>query len=186
MSRYFVNDPPIAIPEFEAGSIVEADGQPRRPNVIFIRARMDVETRSKVKSALFGLAEDGKTPELRAGNNELALLLHNVVRWEGPDLGSVPCTPANIRKLDTNEPHIAMVLEEIARRNEPRESPDPKSAGASGSMSAGAPDSTRSASDAPGQVESLSLQLATTIPRSPLRSALAGHQNKSENSTPTT
>lgn len=182
MSRYFVNDPPVAIPEFEAGSVLGADGQPQRPNVIYIKSRMDVETRGKVRNELYGLAPDGKTPELRAGLNDMALLLYNIVRWEGPDLGQISCSPANIRKLDPNEPHIAQVLEEIARRNAPRTAPDPKSPAGSGSSSDGSLDLRMSAPAS----ESVSLQLATMTPRSTLRSALDGRLNKSADSTQTT
>lgn len=181
MSRYFVTDPPVAVPEFDPATVI-SDGA---PNIIYIRARMDVETSGKVKNALFAVDEASQSLELRAGANETALLIHNIVRWEGPDLGQIPCTPENIRKLDPTEPHIALVLEEIAKRNKPKASPNPKSPTANGSTSGG--EDGLSAPTSPANDDGpLSRQLATGTPRSPLQSALAGHRSRSGDAIPTT
>lgn len=136
MSRYFVTDAPVPLYEFEPGSVIGDDGQPTPPNVIWIRARMDVEVSGRVTNELVALDAKGKVA-LHAGANQLALLVHNILRWEGPDLSGVACTPENIRRLDPNDPHIAAVLEEIAERNKRRSAPDPKKATGSGSPAAG-------------------------------------------------
>jgi hypothetical protein len=164
MSRYFVNDPPVAVPEWDASEVISDTP----PNVIYIKSKMDLATDARVKSELTRIGDDNKTMELRLGDNQMALLIHNIVRWEGPDLGSVPCTPANIRALDPTEPHIALVLEEIARRNARKESPLPKSPTSATSASAGDQGST---SD-PG----LSQQLATSTPRLHSPNGSIGHQ----------
>lgn len=177
MSRYFVTDPPAPVYEFEPGSMLDASGQPATPNVIFIKSKMDVATDAKVKSELVTMGADNKTVEMRLGENQLALLIHNIVRWEGPDLDSVPCTPANIRALDPTEPHIVLVLDEIARRNKRPDSPNPKPAAGSTSAKNGAAGSIASPD---GNQPGLSLQLATGTLRSPLRSAMDGRRNKSD------
>lgn len=174
MSRYFVTDPPVAVPEFDPSDVVSD----RPPNVIYIKAKMDMATDAKVKSELTKIGSDNKTMELRLGDNQLSLLIHNIVRWEGPDLGAAPCTLTNIRALDPTEPHIVLVLEEIARRNARPDGPGPKSRAASTSESAGEADSTPTAR---GSGEpNLSLQLATGMSRSPLRNAIIGHQRSSD------
>jgi hypothetical protein len=171
MSRYFVNDPPVGIPEFDASSVISDTP----PNVIYIKARMDVATDAKVKNELLKLGSDNKTMESHLGENAVALLVHNIVKWEGPDLSSVPCTPANIRTLDPNEPHIALVLEEITRRNARPDGPSPKSPDASTSGNAGASDWNANQDGG-----NLSLRLATSTPRSPLASAITGRLSKSD------
>lgn len=176
MSRYFVTDPPVPVPEFDASAVI-SDGV---PNVIYIKAKMDVATDAKVKSELVKMAGDNKTMEMHLGENQLALLIHNIVRWEGPDLSSVPCTPESIRKLDPTEPHIVLVLDEIAKRNARKVAPNPKSPTASGLETNGSADAS------PQNAGGISLQLATATPRSDSRSALVGRLHRSDNSTPTT
>lgn len=140
MARYFVDDPPVAVREFDPQTVVSEEGKaPLRPNVIWIRPRMDIATRGKVQNELFGI-DNKESIEIRVGDNATALLIHNIVRWEGPDLDGVPCTRENICKLDPNEPHIKLVTEEIARRNRQPKSADPLdgSATTNGASSAGA------------------------------------------------
>lgn len=170
MSRYFVNDPPVAVPEFDPSAVISDV----RPNVIYIRARMDVATDAKVKSELFRLGKDSASVEAHLGANQMALLVHNIVRWEGPDLDGVPCTPETIRTLDPTEPHLALVLEAIAERNKRPAGPSPKSATASTSASAGGRDSR------PSQEPGISMQLATGMSRSPLQSAITGRLSRSD------
>lgn len=162
MSRYFVDSAPVAVPEWDEGAVISD----RRPNVIWIRARMDVATKGKVTSELFTLDKDG-TLEAHAGANMLALLTHNIVRWDGPDLDTIACTPENIRRLDPTEPHIARVLEEIGIRNAPQ--PDPK-----GGTSPGVPSSPGGASPAEG----------SGMLKSPSRNAITGRHQSSDNLTP--
>lgn len=166
MSRYFVDDPPVPVYEFNPDETIS--DQP--PNIIWIRGRMDMKVSGKVKSELIGFGADGKTVEMRPGQNETALLIHNILRWEGPDLGMIPCTPENIQKLNPSEPHIRLVLEEIAERNKVTPSPKAGPGAISTSMSAGASDMT------------LTMQAATPsgngIPRSRLQQHLDGHLKK--------
>jgi hypothetical protein len=173
MSRYFVTDPPVAVPEFDTSEVVSECA----PNIIWIRARMDVATSGKVANELVKVGGDN-APEYHLGAQQVALLIHNIMQWEGPDFDGVPCTPERIRTLDPNEPHIVKVLEEIAERNKPRASPNAKSAGANTSTTNGAPGSI-ARPPIPTNHENVSLQLATTIPRSPLQNALDGRLSKS-------
>jgi hypothetical protein len=165
MSKYFVTDPPVAVLEYDD----QTTG-----NVIWIKPKMDVETRGRVRSELAQLGEDGKTPIMQAGAEQTALLLHNIVRWAGPDLDSTPCTPANIRRIDPTEPHIEKVLNQIGERNKKQASPNPKSPAGSGFLSDG-----NLALNQPAPAESIAHQLATTTVTSPLRSALDGRLSKS-------
>lgn len=178
MSRYFVDDPPAPIYEFEPGS--QGD---REPNVILIRARMDEKTRAAVANELAQTSGEGKQLAITAlpGNNTLALLIHNILGWRGPDFDGVPCDRKHIELLDRTEPLIEQVINAIGERNAPKSSPIPNSPAGSGSSSGGKPDSRL-----PAPAPSLSQQLATGIGISPLRSALDGRLGKSENSTPTT
>jgi hypothetical protein len=178
MSRFFVTDPPVAIREFDETEVVSD----KPPNVVWIKARMDVATRGKVSGELLKLGENGQGVEGHLGNNNLALLLHNIIRWEGPDFvdemgRAIPCSPENIKKLDTNDPFIERILDEIGERNAKRASPKEGSATNSGSTNAGAVVSD--GSPAPDG-ESQSLQLATGNWKSPLQSAMAGRRNKSD------
>src|SRR5262245_681748 len=140
MPRYFVTDPPVPIYEFDPTEVISATP----PNIIWIRSKMDIATDAKVKSELLRFGKDSQI-EAHIGENELSLLIHNIVKWEGPDLGTVPCTPEQIRKLDPTEPHLRAVLAAIAERNQRAAGPSPKSAAASTFASAGAVDSNGSA-----------------------------------------
>lgn len=177
---YFVNEPPVPIYEFEPGSVLDEQGHEAQPNIIWIRSRMDVETDGKVNNAMFPFDKEGKRIEARLGDRITALLIYNIVKWDGPVLGRVKCTPENIRKLSPNQPHIAKVLEEIAERNKKPESPDPNSLEANGSMSVGDLDSMPSLN----QEEIPIQQLVTGRSASSLRNAITGIITKSENSTP--
>ena len=164
MSRYFVNAEAIPIPEWEDDPTIISD---RPPNVIYIRAKMSVGVKAKVSSEMFLWNADRKELESRFGENETALLIHNIVRWEGPDFAGVPCTRKNIIELDPTEPHIVKVLEAIALRNAP---PKPPLASA-----------TSDRSTTSGATNSITLTLAPeTAPlgngerTSPLQSAITG------------
>jgi hypothetical protein len=170
MSRYFVTDPPVPVMEFDPAEVISDTP----PNIIFIKSKMDVATDARVKSELVKMAGDNKTVEMHLGENQLALLIHNIVRWEGPDLGSIPCTPANIRTLDPTEPHIALVLEEIARRNARKESPLPKSPTEPGSATNGSIDGS------PQNAAEISHPSGISILRSPLLRALDGRPSRSD------
>jgi len=136
MSRYFVNSTPVAVFEFDVTNVFSEQA----PNIIWIKSKMDLQTQAAVQSELLKLGADNKSIEAHLGSNVMALLIHNIVHWEGPDFDGVPCTPATIRTLDPQLPLLELVIEEIARRNKRTPSPNPKSAGVSTSASAGAAD----------------------------------------------
>jgi hypothetical protein len=107
-----------------------------RANVIWIAARMGYARKAAVQDALVRLTVGGGG--LAFGAHQLALLRHNILAWEGPAFAGVACTGEMVDRLDPDEPLPAFALEEIARRNPMRRSPDPKARGASGSPAAGA------------------------------------------------
>lgn len=176
MSKYFVDDEPVPIYEFDPESMISD----KAPNVIWIRPRMNVEIDGRVKSELLKLGADGKTPEVHVGAQQMALLIHNIMRWSGPDLGNVPCTPQIIRKLDPTDPHIEKVLEAIAERNRRRESPVPNSRTASGLRIAGGSSAALEAATMPGF-----RPLETTTRQSSWQSRLDGLQSKLDDATQT-
>jgi hypothetical protein len=177
MSKRFhvAPDERVDIYEFEPDEIISDAA----PNVITIRARMSVEIAGRVSNELARVGQDNKT-EINLGAHTGALLLHNILGWSGPDFDDLPCTPANIASLPqpSSDPFIEKVVNAIGERNKKRTSPNGRSpATGSTSANAGAPDSiARPASDRP----SLSLQLATGSSASPLRSAIIGRQNRSD------
>jgi len=96
-------------------------------NTVHIKAKMDARTHALVKGAFSARlgGESGKIDLGNLGGYELALLEHNIVRWEGPDFEGVPVTPVHIGRLDLDEPLIQEVLERIGELNPRQESPDP-------------------------------------------------------------
>lgn len=169
MSRYFVDADAVPIPEWDDDPTIISD---RLPNVIYIRSKMSVGVKAKITSEMFSWNATSKELESRFGENETALLIHNIVRWTGPDFDGVPCTRDNIIRLDPTEPHIVAVSEAIAERNAPPKSPA-ASATPSISTNAGPTDSITPAPDR------LTLQLATGGSQSPLQSAITGHRDRS-------
>jgi hypothetical protein len=104
-------------------------------NTIYIKAKMDYGTKQRVSNAILQVptkdaAHVGDTP-LDMAAYQIALLVHNIVKWDGPAFvdatgRAVPCSPANIEALDPDEPLVTAVLAEISRRNPPRhEDSDP-------------------------------------------------------------
>jgi hypothetical protein len=112
------------------------DGQ----NTIYIKARMDIDTRAAVQNEVRA-AENEVTEETvvsHIGSYRRAMLLHNIVAWEGPAFAGIPCTRENIGRLDPQEPLIVKVAQEIGRQNAPREAPDPNAVTPSGDTVSGA------------------------------------------------
>lgn len=184
MSRRFQIDPNGRDPIYEFPPGEQGDLQ---PNIIYIRPRMSVAIHDKVKAAAahieFQKDAQGKVTgveETDIAGYLSALLIHNIVAWEGPDFDGLPCTSETIMLLPGNDPFIERVRGEIAKRNQRSASPSPKSPAGSGFSSAGRLDSKP-----PAPAALTSHELATGIARSSLRSALDGRLNKSENSTPT-
>lgn len=69
------------------------------------------------------------------GIYKIALLEVNVLAWQGPSFADAktgqprPCTPENIRKLNTKMPLVVKVLDEIGERNAPEEDEEPEEQG---------------------------------------------------------
>ena len=117
-------------------------------NTIYVRARMDAQTRGLYKNELHRLRmkkDVGETEEIdyaNMGTAEVLLRVYNIVAWEGPDFldakgTPVPCNRTNIMAMDPLTPLWEMVGERIAELNTKAESPDPNSPTPSGSTDAG-------------------------------------------------
>ena len=118
-------------------------------HTIYIRAKMSARVRAEVQDEMrargFGGGEEVEISGL--GSYRLALLVHNIVAWEGPQFAGIPCTRENIQRMDMDDPLVELVAEEIGKRNAPRESPDPNSVTPTGSTEDGAaPSKARSKS----------------------------------------
>lgn len=179
MSKRFHVDPSekVDIYEFESDDVISDVS----PNVITIRARMDIATAGKVSSELMQLGADNK-PELFVGAHVGALLLHNILGWRGPDFDDLPCTPANIRALPSPEsdPFIEKVANAIGERNRKKASPNAKLPTDSGFATNGLH------GENPASAAGISRPLATSMSKLDSRSALAGHLRRSDSLTPTT
>jgi hypothetical protein len=118
-------------------------------DIIWVAPAMDYATRAAVSNDSFEFRQ-GKKPQPKSGQKgravpppdddgvemrikspDLALLVHNVMHWEGPSFRQYPCTPGNIRLLAPDDPHTQVVLDTINEINgstRQQESDDPKSA----------------------------------------------------------
>jgi len=109
-------------------------------NTIYIRSKMDVRRHAEVQNEVHYVAKTGKSEgegevEFTIGYYELALLVVNIVGWEGPDFEHVPCIRENILQLDPRDPLVELVGDEIGKRNPvKRESPDPNALTMTGSI----------------------------------------------------
>lgn len=96
-------------------------------HTVYIRAKMSGKVRAAVQDEMRarGFRKDEDVEVAGMGSYRLALLIHNIVRWEGPEFEGVACTRQNIERIDPSEDLWEQVAEEIGKRNEPKESPDP-------------------------------------------------------------
>lgn len=198
-SRLFVPNAVDPIYEFDPSEIVSE----KPPSVIWIRRKMNMEISGKVSSELVKIGED-RTIESHLGANQTALLIHNIVRWEGPLFletddddqpildgrgheKHIPCTPANIRMLDPDDPFIAKVLNGIAVRNRKRESPKAQTESPiiDGVTISGDRDSIESQATPRGRAHLMPLSVNGPS-RSSLLTAVGGRLRSSDDSTPTT
>lgn len=169
----------VDIEEFDPDVII-SDVTPR---VITIRAKMDYATQKQVQGTAWKMGAGGKGTELNFGDSLMELLIRNILSWRGGDLEGVPCDAAHIKMLDPTDPFIDRVADEIGKRNTAKPSPNLTTPiEANTFMSDGS-----TASSIPREEgASLSRQLATSTPKSSLRSVLDGHIGKSENTIPST
>ena len=100
-------------------------------DTIYIRAKMSVLVRGLVNDELVakGLGSREEMSARGIGSYRMALLVHNIVAWEGPGFVGesgkpIACTRANIERLDPNDPLIERVWDEITERNAPPEAPE--------------------------------------------------------------
>ena len=99
-------------------------------NTIYILPKMDLGTRNRLMDELAHIeqaAGSNTAPSMAfaLGRYMTALAVANIVAWEGPAFEGMPCTEANIRLLDPEEPLVDMALDEIGTRN-PLASKSPK------------------------------------------------------------
>lgn len=115
-------------------------------NTIWIKRRMDFGTKCRVEDTLTQMAlQNGEAGSIRftIGAQKLALAIHNIIGWDGPDFKREPkdtkvidCTPENIERLDPEYPLLIKVQEKIAELNRVREdAPDPNGSTTTGSPS---------------------------------------------------
>jgi hypothetical protein len=104
-------------------------------HTVYIRAKMSAKVQAQVQDEMrargFGKNEDLEVQGM--GSYRLALLIHNIVGWDGPEFEHVPCNRTNIERIDPNDPLWDAVAEEIGKRNAAKESPDPNSPTSDGS-----------------------------------------------------
>lgn len=124
----------VAINEF--GPIDEKDITDEM-NVIFIRPKMDFGTSQKVIGAAAKMIDQGKLknpsarnmrrqqkrgkadfqPSFDLGAYNVALMVNNILGWQGPEFISVYCNEENISALNQSQPLVSRVLKEINDRN---------------------------------------------------------------------
>lgn len=116
------------------GVIDEKDITPDM-NIIFIRPKMDYGTRQRVLGSAAKLVQvtAGNRKQRRAaavkkrgdtndvqfdiGAYQIALLVHNILDWQGPAFAGYACLAANIETLNPDEPLVQRALQEISDRN---------------------------------------------------------------------
>lgn len=116
-------------------------------NTIWIREKMGKKLKGIVTDEALRLElktaeereESNTVGEFHVGAWQTALLVHNILKWEGPAFRDgneqpIPCTRENIEVLDGEEPLVEKVLEEINRRNKKNDT-DPNLSAPAGSPS---------------------------------------------------
>jgi hypothetical protein len=95
-------------------------------NTIWVKRRMDFGTKCRVEDMLTRMAistNGNRSGEIQftLGAQRLALAVHNIVAWEGPEFNGVPCDQSSIERLDPDFPVFRMALDKITDLNQPRE-----------------------------------------------------------------
>ena len=107
-------------------------------NTVYIKAKMSAGTKAlledEIKASGTGRVRGGDAPDEDIemsgfGSYGMLLRIHNIVAWEGPDFTDasgkpIPCTRANIERLDPDDPLVEAVREEIGKRNQRRRAPE--------------------------------------------------------------
>ena len=105
-----------------------------RENVIYVYRRMSFGIKCRVEDTLTQMAlVNGRTGDIRftVGAQRLALAVHNIVGWSGPDFvdpttrRDVPCTPEAVERLDPSYPLLVKAQQKITELNTDREQDDP-------------------------------------------------------------
>lgn len=100
-------------------------------DVIFVRRKMDYGTRQRVVGAAVKITEKDvkrgraarkarkakQEAEFNVGAYQIALLVHNILEWRGPQFLGVPLLPRNIEQVDPDDPIIKAVLDYIGEAN---------------------------------------------------------------------
>src|SRR5688572_11594862 len=87
------------------------------PNTIYILPKMSFGLEQELLSRASQMKFDGKAGELDLGIYTRLLMELNIIRWEGPDFEGIACTPEAIGDLDSDDPLIEKVLQEVNTRN---------------------------------------------------------------------
>lgn len=113
---------------------VTVDGK----DVIYIRPKMGAKTKALLQDQLVRITgkagDEAAQMEFTSGAYQIALLVANIVGWEGPGFDTVKCVAINIERLDPDTELYDRVLGEIAERNPltKEKAPDPNSSSAGG------------------------------------------------------
>lgn len=97
-------------------------------NTIYIKRRMDFGTKCRVEDTLTQMAlKNGEVGSIHftLGAQKLALAIHNIIGWIGPDFAGTPCTPENIERLDPDYPLLLKVQARITELNTSKEDLSP-------------------------------------------------------------
>lgn len=86
-------------------------------DAIYIRGTMNLATRNKVMGMAGKVNTGSKDTEFDIGEYNTALMVLNILRWEGPGFEGLPCNRENIEELAPNDPLVEKVLAEINARN---------------------------------------------------------------------
>lgn len=113
-------------------------------NVIWIKRRMDFGTKCRVEDTLTQMAlVNGRTGDIRftVGAQRLALAVHNIVGWSGPDFVDpitqkpIACSPEAIERLDPTYPLLIRAQQRITELNATQEQDDPNASSAGSASS---------------------------------------------------
>lgn len=98
-------------------------------DVVYIRPKMSYGIKQQVISSAVKLVgkpgSDDAQQNIDVGAYQAALLVHNIVGWEGPSFRGVKCTEENILEMNPDDALVEKVLDEIGKRNRKEDESDP-------------------------------------------------------------